>query len=191
MIKCTEVDSRRISFVASDLVEIRASGHHFEQLGQAETGGFELGGSRLSCRLAQSAHQDCAAVGDLGYDDSASDEGGGIFAVGPAVLLPAEQDIAVYASLNPCEELAMFSQKSQSDVILSAVTHEERTTAHLSETHDTAEGVHRYAQFGFLLHPDGDSFTVLREIGALSGYVKSVQQLFHIVASMSRRADLM
>ena len=77
------------------------------------------------------------------------------------------------------EETAVLGKEGEADAMFGTEAHEERAAADLAKADDTGEGVDGDAQFGFLLDPNGDSFTVTGEPCALRGDVKRVEERFN------------
>ena len=101
-------------------------------------------------------------------------------AVGAAVLLASQQDVAGHRPLHPRIKLPAFAQERDGDVALAAQLHQRRAARNLSEADNAPQRMDWHAQLGFLVHTHQDGFAVTRQVCALRGDVERVEKVSHV-----------
>src|SRR5207245_1175363 len=96
--------------------------------------------------------------------------------IGSAVLLPPQEDVPRRGSADFCQKASALSEKNNRNPTLGTKAQEERAARDLAEAHDRTEVLHWDVEFRFIVHPNGDGFAVLGQVGALSGYVESIEE---------------
>ena len=129
--------------------------------------------------VPEDALQDRPGVGDFADQNELCHSSGKLRRIGPPVLLASQQDIAGDGTLHPRQESSVFGQEAHADIVFSAKAHEKGAAHHPAKADDAAQGVHRHLEALFTLHGNQHGFTLLGEVGALGGYIQSVEVLLH------------
>ena len=141
--------------------------------------GGRLDGGRVGGVFPGCAAEEVSGVGDLAGNEGAGEgsTGGGI--VGPAVLLATEEYVAAGCANDIGEMPAIFCEEGNCDAGLGAGAEKEWAADYITETDETAKIEQWQAQTDFFLHLDDDSLSFFAQIGALGGYIESVEESAH------------